>query len=62
MIMHVCKRRRGDKPLSTIISTLGRVYRPDPVVPEAMLAVLRGLDVPPAYIVATASARTPLTL
>ncbi len=52
MIMHVCKRRRGDKPLSTIITTLGRVYRLDPAIPDVMLAVLRTLDVPAAHVVA----------
>ncbi len=61
--MIVCKRRHDDKPLSTIATTLGSVYRPDPVVPEPMLALLRTLDVTAAYVVATTAGRKePLTV
>lgn len=60
--MHVCKRRRGDKPLSTIVLTLARVYRPDPVIPEVMLAILRTLDVPPAHVVAATPSPMSLSL
>ena len=62
--MIVCKRRRNDSepPLSTIVATLGSVYRPDPVIPDAMLALLRTLDVPAVYVVAATSVQKPLAL
>ncbi len=60
--MIVCKRRHTDKPLSTIVTTLGSVYRPDPVIPASMLALLKTLDVPSAYVVATTCGQKPLAL
>ena len=61
--MIVCKRRRNDdKPLSTIVTTLGGLYRPDPVIPDSMLALLRTLDVTSAYVIASKSGQTPPAL
>ena len=56
--MIVCKLNRSDKPLATIIRTLESVYKPDPVVPEPMLAVLAALSVPAGFVVAPAPVRS----
>ena len=61
--MIVCKRRRNDgKALSTIGTTLGSMYKLDPVVPDSMLALLRTLDVPAAFVVVAKSGQKPMTL
>lgn len=58
--MDVCKRRLAAEGFSTLGPTLGTVYRPDPVVPEAMLAILRALDMPAPFLPVTSSNRETL--
>ena len=52
--MIAAKFKPDQKPLSAVASTLERVFRPDPVIPEPMLALLRSMDLPPAFVAAGA--------
>ena len=40
--------------LSAVVTTLDRVFRPDPIIPDAMMALLRSMDAMPASVAAAA--------
>ena len=55
--MIVARSKPNQEPLSAVVNGLDRIFKPDPIIPEAMLALLKAMDAPPAFIAAAARPR-----
>lgn len=55
------KYQPDQKPLSSVVSTLDRIFRPDPVVPREMMELLRRLEATPALIASATRAAPTVT-